>query len=309
MNYILTAELIAACEKQGCVVTQPQLWRWRKYGLLPPTDRKGLGRGKGRATALWKDSCVKRACLVAQALQEGDPSLDRAGKVLFARGFPVGSDLMRRYLNVIPKRIDEAINGWRPFLRNSRIESNEKAERLAASIINPSRRSLRGAPDEVLSIIAQVAKGIAGLQNIDDPYGQLGTFFSPSALGTAINRRGLDYEALYAESDGWARNLEIIWCFCLGDLALSPEGMVCLTLSAGTQFRFIPREERKPYESLGLSDWGWAYYVRLVALLMHVLFEVGGDRFKSALRQAASQYITDHLPDVAQRMGLAPSGA
>ncbi|MFI6475726.1 hypothetical protein ACIBL5_36460 [Streptomyces sp. NPDC050516] len=63
-------ELIARLAERNLVVSATQLERWRREGLLPAHQRRGLGRGRGSAAVL-EDRVVEAAAALARHTRQG----------------------------------------------------------------------------------------------------------------------------------------------------------------------------------------------------------------------------------------------
>ena len=79
--------LLAWLAEQDCLVTEHQLVRWHKAGLLPRPSRKFLGRGKGTET-YYPPGTERQALRLCQALLD-DRSTENAAWALWLDGFPV----------------------------------------------------------------------------------------------------------------------------------------------------------------------------------------------------------------------------
>lgn len=80
-------ELYRIAEEAGYEVSEHQLERWRRRGLLPRPERKGLGRGRG-TMSLYPDYTPVQLRLLL-LLKERHRKLDKIGSRLWCAGFPV----------------------------------------------------------------------------------------------------------------------------------------------------------------------------------------------------------------------------
>lgn len=171
-------------------VTEPQLKRWVKYGLLPPS-KPGKSRGRGLGIPrFWELQCIPMIELIMASYREQKPNLDEAGRRIFAKGFLLRGDLMRRYLEEIPDRLESNLMRQRPFME-SKISVSSKASRLTESV---KRRHLKDQrfneqkPMDWIDALAEVVVGTAKLSISKSTHEQLGNFLSPSVLRVTFQK-------------------------------------------------------------------------------------------------------------------------
>jgi hypothetical protein len=91
-------------------ITGPQLKRWVSHGLLPaPKAGKSRGRGQG-IPQLWQSVCIQIIGLIIASYREHKPSLDEAARRIFAQGYVLRGDLLRKFLEEIPNQLGRVDN-------------------------------------------------------------------------------------------------------------------------------------------------------------------------------------------------------
>jgi hypothetical protein len=185
-NQLTKEELLKAVEgfRPHEPVSQSQLKRWVKAGLLPPPQAgKSRGRGQG-IPQYWDKTCIDRIKIIVASFREQKPNLDEAGRRLFAQGFVLRGDIIRSYLEEIPTRVENHLNRQRSFMK-TRLSINSKAERLKESV---KRRHGKDQPrsqensSDWIDALAEVVVDLANLSESDNPRQQLGHFLSPNKL-------------------------------------------------------------------------------------------------------------------------------
>lgn len=97
MSELTTPELLKKLHKSKMNVSHDQLKYWRRNSLLPKPVIRGKGRGMG-VEQLWDEACVENVRLILDSSKGKRINLMNAGRYLFARNRPIGSQLLRRYL-------------------------------------------------------------------------------------------------------------------------------------------------------------------------------------------------------------------
>jgi hypothetical protein len=92
---LTVAELIAAMEGSGRHLTARTARNWWSIGILPRTDRTGLGRGSG-TVSFWRDHEVLLQAQIAYDLLRERASLENTAAALWLAGFPVPMKVVRR---------------------------------------------------------------------------------------------------------------------------------------------------------------------------------------------------------------------
>jgi hypothetical protein len=270
--------------------------RWRRAGLLRAPV---LGRSRGRARGiarLWEASTVERAVIICRALREGDPSLERAGRALFAEGYALSSRLVREYLREIPQRMKFLLEKRRPYLTQKGHRLESKRQKLVESI--PRRKAFQGVP-EYLDIIAKFMLGIAQLVPLaPSPYHRLGNYLSPERLEAAIKETSDEsLQEAHARSGPFAAGVAILWEVVNERLALVTPFSDPAKLSRYTEpgpVLAIPGLPEIPTRALPERpppSQKERYAVQLAALLWQVVRERYADELEAAILGAAAAYI------------------
>lgn len=89
---IRQSELIAIAQENGYSISETQLARWHRYGLLPSPRQKSLGRGRG-TTSLYPFS-TKAQLLALLEIHERERRLAHVGWQLWWRGFVVNRQII-----------------------------------------------------------------------------------------------------------------------------------------------------------------------------------------------------------------------
>jgi hypothetical protein len=140
-----------------------------------------LGRGKGTTTR-WPEDTAERAQLIARTLEDGDPRLSRAARVLIAAGYSIGGKALRPLIEAEIKAIDAELTRRQ---HNVPATTERKRRNKARSV----RRKLVGLPASITDAIVDVIVAACGLipgprQNACQ---ETGHYVSP-----ALMRRALD---------------------------------------------------------------------------------------------------------------------
>lgn len=107
MPHALTeSEVIAYARSEGVRVTRDRLKRWRKAGVFPPVERRGLGRGRGTAT-LYPPGAERWAVDLGRALEE-KRSLPEAAWRLWLKGYPLAAQA-RGHIRDVATRFEGAL--------------------------------------------------------------------------------------------------------------------------------------------------------------------------------------------------------
>ncbi len=160
-----TEQLIEACSNEGVTVSATQLGRWVREGLIPASLRRRHGRGRGMgAEWRWEAECLQRAVLIGRTLATGDPSLQRAARVLAEAGYApsiprlraVFLDYLAEYKRLMTKR--------QTYLTEDRSQA-EKRKRLTKHI----RRKMPTMPDSAFQPFAAYIGALLDVIPPDDP--------------------------------------------------------------------------------------------------------------------------------------------
>lgn len=103
------SEIITYARSEGVRVTRDQLKRWRRAGLFPSVERRGLGRGRGTAS-LYPPGAERWAVDLARAL-EGKRNLAEAAWSLWLKGYPL-ADHARRHIQAVATVFEGALYRW-----------------------------------------------------------------------------------------------------------------------------------------------------------------------------------------------------
>jgi hypothetical protein len=96
----LREEVMSLLTPERQLPSMTQLERWRQAGLIPATERHGLGRGCGTSSRYPAGTAGQVVALMRQL--EHDPRLLKAALPLFLARYPVRGDVLRRaYLGEI----------------------------------------------------------------------------------------------------------------------------------------------------------------------------------------------------------------
>lgn len=110
MAHALTeSEVIAYARSEGVRVTRDRLKRWRKAGVFPPVERRGLGRGRGTAT-LYPPGADRWAVDLGRALK-AKRSLPEAAWTLWLKGYPLAAQA-RKHMQAVATRFEGALYRW-----------------------------------------------------------------------------------------------------------------------------------------------------------------------------------------------------
>ncbi len=121
-------EIIEALDRDGLSVSDAQLARWSKAGLLPENERKGKGRGVG---TVWgrKPEALPRARIIARVLAQKGARLEDAAIVLLLNNYPLEASRLRWTLLALLSDIESSIRRRQTYL-DSPITPDEKKRRM-----------------------------------------------------------------------------------------------------------------------------------------------------------------------------------
>ena len=103
-------QLIAYAGRQGYEgVTEHQLVRWHKFGLLPRPHRKSLGRGRGTESRYPHAACSQLVALLALR-EQGTTKLEALGWGLWWARYPV-TNCVRTFLIRRLQRVEQDVRG------------------------------------------------------------------------------------------------------------------------------------------------------------------------------------------------------
>src|SRR5260370_12169192 len=160
-----TEQLIEACAGEGVVVSVTQLGRWMREGLIAAFLRQGHGRGRGMgAEWRWEAECLPRAVLIARTLATGDPTFQRAARILAEAGYaPAASHLRIVFLDYLAE-YKRLMTKRQTYLTESRPQA-EKRKRLTKHM----RPKMTDMPDTAFQPFAAYIGALLDVIPLDDP--------------------------------------------------------------------------------------------------------------------------------------------
>lgn len=165
----LAKDLLVAVAEAGFTVSEPQLARWHRAGLLPRPRQLSLGRGKGTATAYPPGTALQLLALCR--IRHTEHSLARAGFRLWWEGYEVEADLILGPLQTSAAAID-AILGLGPPVRQpaatpaDRLLSKRLGRQSVARMSDDARAALLAeSPTEAVDWVA-IAESPPSLQDL-----------------------------------------------------------------------------------------------------------------------------------------------
>jgi len=162
-------DLLAAASEAGFVVSEAQLARWHRAGLLPRPRQLSLGRGKGTVTAYPSGTALQLLALCR--IRVNDRSLARAGFRLWWEGYAVDAGLILSPLRVSAAAID-AVLGLGPPVQQpattpaDRLLSKRLGRQRVAQMSDDARAALQGGlPVEAIDWVT-IAESPPNLQDL-----------------------------------------------------------------------------------------------------------------------------------------------
>ncbi|MER3390236.1 MAG: hypothetical protein RJQ01_09405 [Microcella sp.] len=166
--------LIEACAEAGEVVSARQIERWRQLDLLPRPARRGLGRGKGSASA-YPVEATELATAIASRIRAGE-RLDFMGLLLFVERLPVPEAGIRRALTELIREMGgrlAADDGSEDhFARAEDTATRTRRDLVRRPHWRERRRRLRGLPETADSVFGSVITNLGRIVLGDQPPGE-----------------------------------------------------------------------------------------------------------------------------------------
>jgi hypothetical protein len=138
-------EIVKAAGRHGLTVSDAQLHRWQRQGLIPRPKIQGLGRGRGTASYYPADT-AQHIIALCELLAE-DRRLDLAALALFFQGYPVRVERLKSILMVAADQweteVGNLVNGTGITSKGADALDKMVFERLKPSPVTWARGHLR----------------------------------------------------------------------------------------------------------------------------------------------------------------------
>jgi hypothetical protein len=166
-GWMTREDLLDLVEDRGYAVTEPQLARWHRAGLISRPKQRSLGRGHGTQTIypLGTEEHLIRLCEIH--LGEGVKRLPHVGWQLWWEGYAVSFDLVRAFLRHIATTVDEQLKDLLDAETNTisdekwkELVEGSSTARLDKPVRGMRRRVGRDRMPTLMSIMLEVNTGL-----------------------------------------------------------------------------------------------------------------------------------------------------
>lgn len=182
-------EIIETVGREGLTVSNAQLHRWQRRGLIPRPKVRGLGRGQG-TTSFYPADTAQQVIALCELLTE-DRRLNLSALALFFQGYPIRVELLKSILTIAAdqwkKTAGNLINDTGLTPEGTDALQKMVFDRLKPSPITRARGRLRKSKFETfirVLIFVSAGKPPDYLEDIDEPTAEL-----------SILKKGLGIEA------------------------------------------------------------------------------------------------------------------